>query len=528
MKQKKADVCVGDTVAGLRWTGHALVDVGVAGLCALCGRERPRDLTLADLDSASDFIAEYYFSGKLDPYLTVVFTNNSGYCGPNKVAAPDDYAEVFRAHRVPPQKDADPRKHLAPATGQRCVFSGAAASAWVHRQHLPLFSGAEVMNFRPEGQTAVPIAGPYLVALQFLPMAARRAEGKLLAVHADDAELMIAFARRYLEDNKRLLELALPTTRAPVDERYPREIPMWDTGKKRYKMADVKGPRSLVLADLTDVAARAASTDIRPHPVAMTVYLLSNSGQGPSLEIFPIPSGVISFVQRAAQAPTTAAWQAITTRFYPVKETQDRTRMKRKRSPRSEATVAGRPGWSKNPAFEDLCGVFEAGFVDRKAAATWLCKYVLGRIESGTGEVRYADTSARLWALAELFAREVLGMRKGRIEAIRQFADKLALWIRDKHDKRLYNALAREHPRELRQKLLRAQRDGMPLGLDEYATVWLHEDDGGRADEGLIRDLVCLRVVERLNELGYFTAHPEEVLSSTTDETPMPIEEVRE
>lgn len=512
--------------AGLRWTGHALLDMGMAGLCALCGRDSPEDLTLADLDRASDFIAEHYFSGKLDPYLTVVFTNNSGYCGPNKVDAPEDYAEVFRAHRVPPQKHVDPKKHLAPATGQRCVFSGSAASAWVHRQHLPLFSGAEVMNFRPEGQTAVPIAGPYLVALQFLPMAARRAEGRLLAVHADEPGLMIAFARRYLEDNKRLLELALPTTRAPVHEKYNREIPMWDAGKKRYKMADVKGPRSLVLADLTDVAARAAPTDIRPHPVAVTVYLLSNSGQGPSLDIFAIPFGVVSFVRKAAQAPTAAAWKAITARFYPVQEAQDHTTNKGKRGSSSRAAaVPGRPGWSRNPAFEDLCGLFEAGFLDRSAGAKWLRRYVLGRIEARTGDVRYEDTRARLWAIAELFAQEVLGMKNGRIEAIRQFADKLAQWIQDKHDRSLYNALAYERSWELRQRLLRAQRDGMPLGLDEYATVWLHEDDGGRADEGLIRDLVCLRVVEHLNELGYFAAHPEEALSST-DGAPMPTEEV--
>ena len=519
-------------IAALRWTGHPLLDVGVAGLCALCEQASAEDLTLADLDHASDFMAEHYFSGKLDPYLTVVFTNNSGYCGPNKVDAPEDYAEVFRAHRVLPRKHVDPKKHLMPATGQRCVFSGLPASAWVHRQHLPLFSGAEVMNFRPEGQTAVPIAGPYLVALQFLPMAARRAEGRLLATHADDPQLTIAFAKRYLEDNKRLLELALPTTRAPVHEKYDREIPMWDAAKKRYKMADVKGPRSLVLADLTDVAARAAPTDIRRYPVGMTVYLLSNSGQGPSLDIFNIPSGVVSFVRKAVQAPTTAAWQTITARFYPAQEAQidaNDTEKKGKRGSTSRRTaVPGRPGWSRNPAFEDLCTVFEAGFLDRSAGARWLRRYVLGRIEARTGDVRYEDTRARFWAIAELFAQEVLGMKKGRIEAIRQFGDKLANWIHDKHARPLYNALAYERSWELRQTLLRAQREGMPLGLDEYAAVWLHEDDGGRADEGLIRDLVCLRVVERLNELGYFTAHPEEALSGTVDETPMPTEEVRE
>ncbi len=44
------------------------------------------------------------------------------------------------------------------------------------------------------------------------------------------------------------------------------------------------------------------------------------------------------------------------------------------------------------------------------------------------------------------------------------------------------------------------------FGLDEYARVWLHED----GDEFLVRDLVAIRVVERLAEIGYFNEHPEE------------------
>ncbi len=59
--------------------------------------------------------------------------------------------------------------------------------------------------------------------------------------------------------------------------------------------------------------------------------------------------------------------------------------------------------------------------------------------------------------------------------------------------------------------LLRAQRDGLPFGLDEYAAVWLHEDDS-RADESLIRDLICIRVVEKLYETKYFDEHPEDNL----------------
>jgi hypothetical protein len=487
----------------------------------LCGRDNPGDITLTDLDKASNFIAEHYFSGALDPYLTVVFTNNSGYCGPNKVRDAEEYAEVFRAHRVLP------KKHLLAAKDERCAFSGLPATAWVHRQHLPLFSGAEVMNFRPAGQTRVPIAGPYLVALQFLPMAARRAEGRLLAADSDEPKLTIAFAARYLEDNKRLLRLSFPASRAAVHSAYDREIPMWDSKKKQYKMADVKGPRSLMIADLTQIAARAAPTDIRAHPVAVTVYLLSNSGQGPSLEIFSIPSGVVSFVRKAAQAPVAIGWNEVAARFYAVQEIKDDMPKGRNRPRATGSTSAsGRPGWSKNSAFEELCGVFEAGFVDRITAARWLRRHLLGRIEGRAGDVRYDNSRARMWALAELFVQEVLSMRKARIEAIKQFADKLADWISQKHDRNLYRALAYERPWELRQRLLRSQRDGLPFGLDEYAAVWLHEDDS-RSDENLVRDLVCIRVVERLYELKYFDSHPDERLENSEDSDTSPAKEER-
>jgi hypothetical protein len=67
-----------------------------------------------------------------------------------------------------------------------------------------------------------------------------------------------------------------------------------------------------------------------------------------------------------------------------------------------------------------------------------------------------------------------------------------------------------DKPADLRHSLMRVQRvsaqGAAPLfGLDEYATVWLHED----GDEWLIRDLVCIRVVEALAASGFFGANPE-------------------
>jgi CRISPR-associated protein Cst1 len=494
--------------AGLRWTGHALLDVGIAGACALNKRSRPEDLTLEDLDHVGDFIARHYFSGALDPYLTVVFTNNSGYCGPNKTA-PEQYAEVYRAHRVAPSQ------HLRATSGQRCAFSSEPASVWVHRQHLPMFSADGVMNFRPHAESSLPIAGSYLVALQFTPMAGRRAEGRMLVVHADDPELTLAFARRYLEDNRRLLALALPSERVLADPRFDRERPMWDTRTKRNKMADAKGPRSLVVADLSAIAARAAPHELRPHPMALSVFLVSNSGQGPSLDIVDIPSGVVGFVRRASESSTRAAWQRLASGFRAVREATEEAGGRRRKG---SSVPRGRPGWSRNPAFEGLVRIYEAGFVDAAVARRWLARFVLGRIETQAQQARLLENRARSWALADLFMQEVLGMKPARIEAIRSFADKLADHIERANDRRLYRALTLDKLHEVRRALLSAQRrsaQGQILfGLDEYATVWLHED----GDEFLVRDLVTIRVVERLAALGYFASHPEDAPEAIEEE----------
>lgn len=503
----------------MRWTGHALVDVGIAGVCAFRGRSRPEDITDDDLDAVAAYMEEEYYSGKLLSYLSCVFMNSS-FVQPNESPAKraEFVARYLRAHRAPP----DPE-----VLGLRCAFSGEPATARLVRTHLPLFSGEDVLNFRPGGQTFVPAAGRYVTALMFLPMASRRCEGRLLAVHADQPNLTIAFARRYLEDNRRLLALALPASRQPSDlvPGCDREIPMWDTGKKRYKYADAKGPQSLVVHDLTQVAAAAAPTDVRPHPVALTVYLLSNSGQGPSLEIFDVPSGLVSFVRRASAAGTREAWEAIASRFRPLREKEEdsvspeprgRTRRKKPAGP----PPAGRPGWTRNPAFDELCGIFTPGFTDRAAAAKWLRAHILGRIERGAGDVQYDRTRARSWALAALFLEEVLGMKSGRIETIRAFADKLATWIQANHDNKLFRAVVFDRRlSDVRQALLQAQRESakkndLLFGLDEYRNVWLHED----GDEYLVRDLICVRLVERLHELGYFGQHPEEVIDGTPAE----------
>jgi CRISPR-associated protein Cst1 len=502
--------------AKLHFTGHALVDVGIAGLCAFASKKRPEDLSLEDLDGAADFMERHYYEGKMNPYLTCVFMNSS-FVQPKE--SPEKRSlfiqSYLRAHRALPSRK---------VAGKRCAFSGEPAVSPLVRTHFPMFSGEGVLNFRPDGATSVPAAGPYVTALMFLPLASRRSEGRLLAVHADDDAVTLAFARRYLRDNQRLLTLALPSERALVYKDYDREIPGWDATNKKHKFADAKGPRSLVFADLTEAAVEAMPSDTRPRPVALTAYWVSSSGQGPSLDIFSVPSGVVGFILRASQAETQAAWKSIATKFRPVREANDdATEPSKKKSKKTSTPTAGRAGWSKNMAFEDLCAVFEPGFTDRAAAASWLRVHVLGRMDArqaGSGRAStYRETNARNWRLAELFLEEVLGMERSRIETVKRFSDKVADFIAKKNDRKLWQSLAFDRLSEFQGRLRRAQQhsaagaDGLLFGLDEYATVWLHDD----RDAYLIRDLICIRVVEKLHEHGWFKQHPEDALDKDTD-----------
>lgn len=505
--------------AGLKFTGHPLVDVGVAGVCAFTAKNWPEDVTLDDLDLVSDFLIEKYYSRALGTYLSCVFMNAS-FVQPNesKAKSKEFQDKILRAHRAEPD---------ARVKGMSCVFAGLPATAALVRTHLPLFSGEEIVNFRPAGQTFVPVAGAYVVPLMFLPMAGRRSEGRLLVVHSVDSSLMIRFAKKYLADNQRLLSLQLPSVKALVHDGYDREQPMWDATKKKYKFADAKGPRSLVVSDLTTIASETAPSDISPSGQAVTAYLLSNSGQDPSLQIFEIPAHASAFILRASEQPTRSAWKAIASSFRELGSDEDEDGApeanKKRKTRKKKETMAGRAGWTKNPAFEDLCGIFDAGFTDRVAASGWLKKYILGTIEARTGNPKYARTNARNFELAKLFLEEVLGMKKARIEAIREFADRLAEWINGKNDKRLFNALARERPWELRQRLLQVQRTSaeskLLFTLDDYARVWLHEEDG-KSDESLVRDLICIRVVEKLHEAQWFSDNPDVVIEETDDGQP--------
>jgi len=490
----------------MNWTGHVLVDVGIAAVCAMTAKKEPTQLTLEDLDAAADEMERYYFSGALTSYLTCVFMN-SEYVQPGNGAKKAEtrkrYAErILRAHRAKPEES---------AKTEVCAFSGLPATHRIHRGQMPLLTGEDVLNFFPGGAGGLFIAGPYLTALQALPLGGRRSEGKLLIAHSDSPPLTLALARNFVEDNRRLLGLAMSgglPNRDGLAEGLPREQASWDAAKKRPKYPDAKSAFTLVASDLLDVLERRSDVCNSGTPASLQIYWLSSSGQGPSLDVFSVPSNLIRFLSNVTQASTNTAWRRVVARGWIVEDAGQTPAATTRRSAKKPAAppLSG-PGRSRNPVFVSLFSIYAGGFIDPQPANRFIRRYLLSELRGSIAHAEDCD-----WKLVDLFLQEVLIMSPDRIQRIREFADALAAYIEKRNDAPFFQKITfARYPWILRGELVKAQRKeflqakDLLFALDDYVEVFEAEDNSGAANWSLVRDLICIRLVEQLHKTGWLT-----------------------
>ncbi len=513
----------------LKWTGHPLADVGVATLCAMAKKTSPEQLTLDDLDAAGKTIAAAYTDSIFVAYLSCVYSMNAPYTNPNpKVTAESRTASIKRLtqpHRGETDEGTD---------GVKCIFSGEPATHLMDRAHMPMLTGAGVMNFFPMGRSELPVAAPYLLAIQALALGGRRSEGKLLIVHCDDPRWTLQFASRFLAANQRIINMAnagkLPEKEGP-DESLERECAGYDKQKKKPKYPDVKAPESLVMADLVEIAADSTKGEMARTPTSVTAYLMSNSGQGPSLAIEHIPGSFVQFLKELHGAEYHAKWQQLVFRSWrPAKgqeaeaETEGQAPAKKpKKAAKSKgSSVKPGPGRSRNDLYNDLLEIFHHGYVDWQAATRFVRRHLLSdptRVyfidpqKSANQAPRFGREQLTLidWELTSLFLEKVLGMNQERIALIKEFATQLATVIDEHNDKRLFRELVftagewqyRALLTKVQQQYFR-DRGKLLFGFDEYVDIFLTPDGDGPPRWSLIRDLISIRLVEQLHEKKFF------------------------
>jgi len=259
------------------WTGHALVDVGIAALVALAGCETPSALTTTDLTAVAGRLAAWYTQpGSTRNFAKGSVFHNAGYGMANPALQRKHVARVLNSWQRESAIDA------------RCAFCGRPAAFFASRQDIPLLNGEAIYNFSARGVAGLPVCGLCSLAIQALPFGCVRSGGMLIACHSDDPTLTQALARTAVQRAERALTLG-------------NELPVFACERTRFVE---------LLIDWLALLERQQSA--QGSEVALTGYVFTNAGASAAIRIYTLESSVIGFAEAAqhnADATLTQAWQ---------------------------------------------------------------------------------------------------------------------------------------------------------------------------------------------------------------------------
>jgi CRISPR-associated protein Cst1 len=458
----------------LHYTGHPLIDVGAATIAAFVGKRDLATINEQDLDQVASFIKQHYVINPLKSFLTVAFPN-SGFTNPAFEKAPERrlaYADQviygYRADR--------------PKLDQRCVFTGKPAVTLAYRQHIPLLTGEDVVNFHPGGNAGLPISGEALLCIQALPLGCAKSAGRLLAVHSDRFDITYNFAKSFLEHNRRALSLAEAAGESKFPEHAARTMTLLiDT------LLNAHDQRRDFLSD--------------DRPCSITAYHLSNSGQGVDLAIYPLPLEVLNFLRLVPAGDYREDWNNIVERGWVIARP-------RKRAQADSETAIEDSSPRRNVLYEDLFHLPER--------ARWFVRrYFLRiplRLPKAMNDPRntygfLGEPDLISWKLTTLFLKKVMIMDDIRIGHIRDLGDRLARYARQQDNGSFFRSfLTATRYDHLRDALVTAnyrqvRGGGEPLiRFEQFLEVFEQGEELSRRDWKLARDLVLIRMIEQLHQ----------------------------
>lgn len=458
-----------------RFIGHPMIDVGVATLCAAADVDDPRRLTPDAIDAFTQEVTDLYLNPAMAGFLGYVVFANARFANPAQLKPAFEakrravLSELFNLWK--PSALVSKYEETA-GPDEVCLFSGDNATVRVSRMYIPMTTDEEKINFVPEGVPLIPISGWCLLAMLVMPMGGLASTGfdpaiKMWIIHSFDNAVTLHFARLNLKRNRQDFQMQGLNKRA------------------NYKFA-----RTYLLRDL----AEAQRFNARNYP--LTTYFFTSRGQKSEIEITHLPSPVVRFINRANRE-VPAAWNRIIHRAERLNANPENDN--------------GRIIYTeRNYFYEDLFNL-------PANAHAFLRRYILRTPLSGKpsgdnkNDPRYTYSSAGeaelvSWKLTDLFLKEVLHMETDRIEAIRAVADRLASYIQTQDERLFKDLFNARNEYQLRTLLIKADKSAQPplFTLDEFVEAFFTttEKDTLRSDWSLARDLMVIRIIEKLYEGG--------------------------
>ncbi len=469
-----------------RYTGHPLVDVGLATITVFNEKKTPEELDISDFEKIGKFLKVIYFDPKWRGLMSIMF-QNSAYTQTNiSPQKKDAYIETYlHGYRQP---------H---STEERCVFCSDVALTRNFRQNVPLLTGEGIVNFFPRGQAGLPACGICLLAIQAFLLGSVKCAGRALFVHSDDESITLGFARRFLTENRRFISL-------------------------QAEPENLSHPKTYFVARLLEVEEERRQAQADDKPCSITAYHLTNYGTNPDIALYHFPYQIVSFLRQAHRAPHAIIWQKIERRAWElaIEKAKGKKRSKEQATKTSDTPQPREgPGRARNYLFEDL---FDLPYNAAHFIRTYLLRRAYRRARFAEDPRRFYSLQRELelvsWTLTAIFLKEVMNMDQQRIETIRRVADRLADYVAQSNDMRLFRGLSlSSRYGDLRRVLVMANSNRVKNGseplltFDDFVTVFEFGEDAQRPDWNLARDLVLIRVFEQLHQYGWFKAHADAI-----------------
>ncbi len=497
----------------LHYMGHPFFDVGLATIVAHARKERPEDLEMADLESVAKFIEDNYTQQPLTSFLTVSLPN-SDFTQP----AFKDNPERRRAYAHLVARSIGPD---VLRSEEMCVFTGLPAlgrglsltkelpPGRAYRQHIPLITGENVINFSPWGDPGMPVSGEALLCLQFFPMGCLKCNGRLLAIHSDNPEILLMAAREALHKNKEAITLARANGETKMQDASP-------------------SPQTLLVETILEMDRNQGDAYAEKQPYSITAYHLSNSGQSsaldeksPPLSIYHLPMSIVRFLHKMHHPDYRPIWHELERRGWErAKPDKGKTKPKTK-----EVVVAAVPP-KRNFFYEDLLRLpsHAHGFV-----MTYLLRVPKRKTFQGDPRREYNlrhEANLLSWISTALFLKEVIHMEKERIDEIRDLGDRLANYVIEQNDNGFFrNFYKVRQAGDFRSLLLRANYKHVKAGhaplivLEPYIRVFEDGYEMMSPNWRFARDLVLIRMIEQLYQKDWFGSHPDALPDSADIDT---------
>ena len=500
----------------LTYTGHPFIDDGVAAITAFVGKRRPEEVTPEDLEKVVKYIEQNYVRPPLRGYLTMAFTSNAWFIqdafNPEKPGLSEDERAKRRAtrddwanrHLRQWQSQEASQDELCAFTGQPAIvttLSGKLPSSRAGRAQIPLLQGDDAINFFTNGDAGLPVSGLAMLALQFFPLGCAKCGIGLLAIHSDNENLTYKITSKLLKQNINAITLAQVS------------------GEDKLPKAS-RSLKTLLIENLIEAESDRSFAGEENEPASLSAYNFNN-GKDLDLAIYHLPFEIVRFLQLVQMAIYEHAWHQLVQRGWQLPQA--------KKGKKGEHDAIQEP--SRNYLYEDLFSLPDNA---PRFIRTYFLRIPRWSKNNDDPRRQYSlrnELDLVSWSLVELFLKEVIHMDTTRIERIRTLGDGLALYVEKEGGKRFFRSFFTENnPSNFRALLIKANiahiRNGhlSLFDMDTYIDVFEEGYDVMRPDWRLARDLVLMRMIDKLQQKWLpqnRDAIPQEELESDTEPEPI-------